>query len=192
LNAAPPAIPADGASAEARRHSTLPVRLKIKRVLWSMVEATLFHYSFHTWSGFRSTLLRLFGAQIGRKCMIRRTCRTYYPWNLKIGDLSCLGDFVQVYNLAPIEIGKGVTISQEAYLCTGTHDYRLRSMPLVTSPIYIEDDAWICARAFVGPGITVGKGGIVAAAAVVTRDVEDWTIVGGNPAKFIKVREKLQ
>jgi putative colanic acid biosynthesis acetyltransferase WcaF len=157
-----------------------------------MVQATLYHYSFHTWSGFRAGLLRLFGASIGRNCTIRRTCRVYYPWLLKMGDLSCLGDDVQVYNLGLVELGHRATISQEAYICGGTHDYRLRAMPLVTGPIHIKDDAWICARAFVGPGITIGEGAIVAAGAIVIKDVPDWTIVGGNPAQVIKKRETPQ
>jgi len=79
-------------------------------------------------------------------------------------------------------------VSQEAYLCAGTHDYTKLALPLVTMPITIEADAWICARAFIGPGVTVGAGAVVAAGAVVPRDVPAWTIVGGNPARFIKER----
>ncbi len=176
---------------KARRTSTLPTGLKVKRVLWSVVEATLFRYSFHTWSGWRAGLLRAFGAKIGSGCTIRRTANVYYPWNLRMGAMSSLGDNVQVYNLGMIELGRCATISQEAYLCGGTHDYRYRTMPLIRKPIAIGADAWVCARAFIGPGVTVGEGAIVAAGSVVHKDVEGWTIVGGNPAKVLKVREKL-
>lgn len=106
-----------------------------------------------------------------------------------MGAMSCLGDRCEIYNLGTIEIGKRVVISQEAYLCAGTHDYQLISMPLLTPPIVLKDDSWICARAFIGPGVTVGEGAIVGAAAVAMRDVPDWTIVAGNPAKFIKERK---
>lgn len=162
---------------------------KIKRVLWSIVEATAYRKSFHTWSAWRRMLLRIFGAKIGRKTMIRRTSRVYYPWKLTLGELSSLGDRAEIYNLGPVTIGARVTISQLAYICAGTHDFTKASMPLLTPPIVIEDDAWICAEAFIGPGVTVGKGAVVAAAAVVVKDVPPWAIVGGNPAKFIKERE---
>ena len=84
-----------------------------------------------------------------------------------------------------------MTVSQEAYLCAGTHDYTDPHMPLVALPIHIGSEAWVCARAFLGPGVTIGEGAIVAACGVVTKDVPAWTIVGGNPARFIKRRERF-
>jgi putative colanic acid biosynthesis acetyltransferase WcaF len=80
-------------------------------------------------------------------------------------------------------------ISQEAYLCAGTHDHTDPALPLLTPPVLLGPDSWVCARAFIGPGVTVGAGAVVAACGVVVKDVEPWTIVGGNPAKFIKRRE---
>jgi putative colanic acid biosynthesis acetyltransferase WcaF len=97
---------------------------------------------------------------------------------------------VKVYNLGAVTLGDRVTVSQEAYLCAGTHDYTQAWMPLLAPPITLKNDAWVCARAFVGPGVTVGEGAIVGAAAVVTRDVEDWTVVAGNPARPIKPRSR--
>jgi putative colanic acid biosynthesis acetyltransferase WcaF len=176
---------------QVRAHSDLPRTHLAKRLIWSLVQATLYRYSFHTWSGWRAMLLRLFGAKIARGCTIRRTSKVYYPWKLTMGVGSCLGDDCEVYNLADVTLGDWVTVSQEAYLCAGSHDYRYRTMPLVTTPIVLKDDSWVCARAFVGPGVTVGAGAIVAAAAVAMRDVDDMTIVAGNPAKFIKRREWL-
>ena len=161
---------------------------KIKRLIWSIVEATLFRYSFHTWSRWRAFLLRLFGAKIGRRCTIRRTSKVYYPWLLEMGDISCLGDHSEVYNLGRVVIGQRVSLSQYAYLCAGTHDYTRIDMPLVTKPITIGDDAWICAKAFVGPGVRVGAGAIVAACSVAVKDVPAWTIAAGNPAKPVKPR----
>ncbi|HTV47058.1 MAG TPA: WcaF family extracellular polysaccharide biosynthesis acetyltransferase [Phycisphaerae bacterium] len=168
--------------------SAVPRAWKIKRLLWSMVQAIFYRLSFHTWSGWRCFLLRFFGAKVGVHCTIRRTSRVYYPWLLEIGDLSSFGDYAEIYNLAQVTIGSRVTISQEAYLCAGTHDYTRLSMPLVTAPINVGDDAWICARAFVGPGLNVGDGAVVSAGAVVMKNVPAWTIVVGNPAVPVKER----
>ena len=175
----------------ARLRSTSSLGQKLLRIVWGVAHATLFHYSFHNANRFRSALLRLFGASVGRRCTIRRTARIYYPWLLSMGDLSTLGDGATVYNLAKISIGDRVTVSQEAYLCAGTHDYSSLAMPLVTRPISIGNDAWICARAFVGPGVVVGEGAILGATATTARDLADWTIYAGNPAVPLKARAPL-
>lgn len=174
-----------------RRISPNSLGTKVKRLAWSMVQATLFRLSFHSWSRWRIALLRAFGAEVAWDCTVRRTCRVYYPWLLRMGSLSCLGDGAEVYNLGEIRIGDRVTVSQEAYLCAGTHDHRDPRMPLVTLPIEIGDEAWVCARAFVGPGVKMGAGAIVAACGVVIKDVAPWTIVGGNPARYIKDRPPI-
>ncbi|MCL5769752.1 MAG: putative colanic acid biosynthesis acetyltransferase [Planctomycetes bacterium] len=172
--------------------SGAPLSWRVRRLLWSILENTLYRYSFHTWSGWRAFLLRCFGAKIGTRCTIRRTSRVYYPWLLEMGDLSGIGDDVTVYNIGRIVIGERCTISQEAYLCAGTHDYTQLSMPLKIAPISIGADTWICARAFVYPGVTIGEGAVVAACAVATRDVPAWTVVAGNPARAIQSRNLNQ
>jgi putative colanic acid biosynthesis acetyltransferase WcaF len=150
---------------------------------------TLFRGSFHTMNGFRAWLLRVFGARIGKRCIIRRTVRVYYPWQLSVGNLCIIGDEAEIYCLGPVTIGDRAMVSQQAYLCAGTHDYTKVDLPLVTMPIDIGPEAWVCARAFVGPGVKVGEGAVVAACAVVVKEVRPWMIVGGNPAKEIKRRE---
>lgn len=179
----PIATQAAGRLASAATKST-----KLKRLLWSIVEATLFRYSFHTWSNWRAMLLRLFGAKIGRNCIIRRTSKVYYPWMLEMGDLVIIGDNANLYCLGKVTLGNRCMVSQEAYLCAGTHDYTRLDLPLVTKPITIGEDAWVCAKAFIGPGVTVGTGAVVGACAVVDRDVPAWTIVAGNPARIISER----
>ena len=185
----PPKEAAQADRALQRLVSSASTSTKIKRLLWSMVESTFFRCSFHTMNGWRCFLLRLFGAKVGRQCIIRRTVRVYYPWLLEVGDLCVIGDAVNLYCLGKITVGNGAMISQEAYLCAGTHDYTDAALPLVTMPITVGAESWICARAFIGPGVKVGEGAVVAACGVVVKDVEPWTIVGGNPAKFIKKRE---
>lgn len=132
----------DTRAASARDISPVPTGAKLRRLLWSIIQSTLYRCSFHTCSRWRAFLLRLFGAKIGRRCTIRRTSKVYYPWLLEMGDLSCLGDHSEVYNLGRVVIDQRVSLSQHAYLCAGTHDYTRINMPLVTMPITIGDDAF--------------------------------------------------
>lgn len=110
------------------------------------------------------------------------------PWNLEVEDYAAIGDHAFIYNLGHISIGARATISHRAHLCAGTHDYTKADFPLLRPPIRIREQAWVCADAFVGPGVTVGAGAIVAARAVAIKDVAPWTIVAGNPARVIKER----
>ncbi len=162
---------------------------KVRRLLWSIVEATAFRCSFHTMYRFRASLLRAFGAKLGRGVRLRRTVHIEIPWHLDLGDGVSIGDRATLYALGPIRIGDRSFISQNAHLCAGTHDYRSPSYPLIRSPITIGSDCWIAADAFIGPGITVGNGALVAARAVVVKDVREWMIVAGNPATERKERE---
>lgn len=157
------------------------------RALWAVAHP-LFAFSPRLLWGWRRFLLRLFGARIGREVHIYPSARIAIPWNLSIGDQSAIGDGAIVYSLGHISLGERVTVSQGAHLCAGTHDYRDPAMPLLKLPIVIENDAWICADAFVGPGSRVGTGAIVGARCVVTKDVEPGAIMIGNPARLLRRR----
>ena len=115
--------------------------------------------------------------------------KIWAPWNLAVGRYVAVDEEVYLYSVDKIKIGTKVAISREAFICTASHDITKPNRPLVTAPITICDGVWIGARAIVLPGVTIGEGAVVAAGAVVTKDVEPWTVVGGNPAKFIKKRE---
>lgn len=158
------------------------------RVLWGFGKL-LFRYSPRPCFGWRRFVLRCFGAKVGQNVNIYPSAVIYFPWNLIIGDWSAIGEDALIYNLGPITIGQSVTISHRAHLCAGTHDYTKANMPLLKPPIIIKEQAWICAQAFVGPGVTVGTGAIVGAAAVTMKDVPDWQIVAGNPAQIVKNRK---
>ena len=106
-------------------------------------------------------------------------------------DRSCLADGVGCYNVAPIEIGEDAVVSQDAYLCTATHDYNDRAFPLLIAPITIQAQAWVAAGAFLSPGVTVHRGAVVGARSVVTASVPAWSVVAGNPARFVKSRVKF-
>ena len=115
--------------------------------------------------------------------------RVWAPWNLKVGGCVAIDDEVNLYSVDKITIGSKVAISREVFICTASHDITKPNRPLITAPITICDGVWIGARAIILPGVTIGEGAVVAAGAVVTKDVEPFTVVGGNPAKFIKKRE---
>jgi putative colanic acid biosynthesis acetyltransferase WcaF len=162
-------------------------REQVMRVLW-LVGAVAFRLSPRPCFGFRRWLLRLFGASVGEQVHIYSSARIYFPWHLEIGAWSSIGEWALIYNLGRVTVGERATISQNAHLCAGTHDYTDARMPLVKPPIHIGDSAWVCADAFVGPGVTVGAGAVVGARSVVVKDVPAWTVVAGNPAKVIKQR----
>lgn len=155
------------------------------RVFWALVWP-LFRFSPRPLWRWRTMLLRLFGAEIGRQVHVYPTVRVTIPWNISLGDGCAVGDEAILYALGPIRIGARATISQGAHLCAGTHDIRRPSRPLLKPPIWIGDDAWICADAFIGPGVVVGAGAIVGARAVTMKDVPPGVIVAGNPARLIR------
>jgi len=109
-----------------------------------------------------------------------------------MGAHSCLANDVDCYSVAEITLGDFATVSQQAMLCTATHDYNDVYFQLVTRPIVIGPRAWVGARAFVGPGVNVGEGAVVGAVSSVFRDVEPWTVIGGNPARFLKTRDVVR
>lgn len=136
----------------------------------------------------RRLVLRLFGARLGKGSVVHSSVRIWAPWNLEMGDYSCLAGDVDCYNVDKVVIGANTTVSQKSYICTASHDITDPRHPLITAPVHIGDQAWIAADAFIGMGVRVGQGAVVGARAAVFRDVDAWTIVGGNPAKPIKKR----
>lgn len=116
-------------------------------------------------------------------------CFVWAPWNLEMEDYVCLADNVDCYSQDKIRLGSYVTISQRTFLCTASHDITSLRRPLIHSPIIIKNHAWVCAEAFVGPNVTVGEGAVVGARAMVTKNVDPWIVVAGNPACFVKKRE---
>ena len=155
-----------------------------RRVLWG-VGKLFFRFSPRPAFGWRRFVLRCFGAEVGKDVHIYNTATIYFPWNLAIGDHSAIGEDAMIYNLGPITIGAQVTISQRAHLCAGTHDHTDPAMPLLKPPVNVEDKAWVCADAFVGPEVTIREGAVAGARAVVVKDVEPYSIVAGNPARAI-------
>lgn len=162
-------------------HEEKPYRLR--RLIWLAINSAIFPY---VPMFARRGLLRLFGAKL-YKPVIARTVKVFAPWNLVMSN-GCIGPYVELYNKGKIKLGNGVILSQYSYICTASHDIADDRMKLVLKPITIGNNVWVAAKAMILPGVTIGEGAVVAAGAVVTKDVEPWTVVGGNPAKFIKKR----
>lgn len=158
------------------------------RALWEYGGAVLFAVIPRPFWGLRRALLRMFGARVGLSAHVFPSVRIALPWNLEIGDHAAIGDRAIIYNLGKITIGPTATISQGAHLCAGTHDFRRIDLPLVKAPISVGAGAWICADAFVGPGVVIGELAVVGARAVLIKNVDANEIVAGNPARCIGIR----
>jgi len=170
------------------REPSFSLKNRLARALWGVVWMLLVRPSprpLHRW---RAMILRLFGARLGRNVHVYPAVRIWAPWNLCIGDDVGIGNAATLYSMAAITIGTRAVISQGAHLCTGTHDFEDPHFQLRARPITIGAHAWVCAEAFIGPGVQVGDGAVVGARAVATRNVPAWTVVAGNPATFIKER----
>jgi putative colanic acid biosynthesis acetyltransferase WcaF len=160
----------------------------VGRALWMLVQP-LFRWSPRPLFGWRRFLLRCFGARVGKCANVYPSVRIEIPWELELGQGAAVGDRAWIYNLGRVRIGDRATVSHNAHLCAGSHDYRDPTLPLLRLPIDIGAEAWVCAQAFVGPGSEVEEGAVVGAGAVCNGRVEAWTVVAGNPAVFVKRRE---
>ena len=163
---------------------------KIKRLIWNIVSKIFFRpfvsKFFNPW---RMFLLKVFGAKIHKTAGAYATCNIWAPWNLELARNAWLGPYVKCYNVSRVIIEENATVSQYSYLCTASHDITDPKHELIAAPIVISKNAWVGADAFIGMGVAVGEGAVVGARAAVFKDVEPWTVVGGNPAKYLKKRK---
>jgi putative colanic acid biosynthesis acetyltransferase WcaF len=164
------------------------VRQRVAMLVWSGVWTALCAWTPKPLNPWRLVILRLFGARLSGTPFVHSRARIQIPWNLEMRHRACLGDGAMAYSLAAITLAEGATVAQEAYLCTGTHDFSSAALPLQTAPIEVGANAFIGARAFILPGVRVGAYAVVGACAVATRDVAPNAIVVGNPARKIGER----
>lgn len=163
---------------------------RARRALWGICWLLLYRPSprpFHAW---RSSLLRLFGAQLGPDCHFYPGSRVWAPWNLRCEDHVAAADGAEIYNPSPMALASHVILSQGCYLCGATHDYNDPAFPLVAYRMQIDRYAWICARAIVAPGVLVAEGAVLGIGAVATRDLAPWTVYSGNPAAAVRERAR--
>ena len=156
--------------------------------LWWFVQATFFRLSPQFAYAWRRFLLRLFGAKIGKKVIIRPSVKITYPWKIKIGDYSWIGDDVTLYSLGEIEIGKNTVISQKSYICTGSHDMHSKNFDIFAQKITIKNGCWIATDVFVAPGVTIENDVVVGARSSVFHSLPENKVCIGTPAKPIKDR----
>lgn len=163
-------------------------RERVWRVLWDLCWALFCVWTPKPANAWRLFWLRIFGAKINGTPFVHRRARIEIPWNLTLNDRACLGDRANAYSLGQIEIGARATVAQEVYLSTGSHDFALAAMPLLTAKITISDDVFVGARVFVLPGVTIGPRTVIGACSVVTRDVPADVIAAGNPCRVLRSR----
>ena len=156
--------------------------------LWWFVQSTLFSMSPQFMFGWRRWLLRMFGAKIGKKVLIRSSARVTYPWNVSIGDFAWVGDDAVLYSLGEIEIGANAVVSQRSYLCAASHVYMQVDFPIYAKKVHIGAQAWLATDVFVAPGVTIGEGTVVGARSSVFEDLPPMMVCVGSPAKPVKPR----
>lgn len=165
------------------------IKNRLYRLCWNLVYWLLFRPFqgglFYKW---RNILLRCFGAQIADHSIVYASAKIWMPCHLIVGRESCIGPNVFCYNPSKIIIGDKVTISQNTYLCAGSHDITDLALGFITEPIIIKDYVWVCANCFVMLGVTIEEGCIIGATSSLFKSTESWGVYGGNPAKFIKKR----
>ena len=164
-------------------------RNKLGRACWNIIYVLAFRpFGLSVFNFWRLFLLRLFGAKLHPTVHIHSSVRIWAPWNLEMDVYSCLAPHVDCYNTDLVKVGAHTIISQKSYLCASSHDISDPCHILITAPIVIEDQVWIAADAFIAMGVKIKQGAVVGARSCVFKDVEAWTVVGGNPAKEIKKR----
>jgi len=163
---------------------------RLRRLLWNLCWAVFYRYSPRPLHGWRSFLLRCFGATMGPACHFYPKSTVWAPWNLICADQVTAADGAEIYNPAPMTFGSHAILSQDAYVCAATHDYDDPSFPLIAYAMQIGAYAWICARASVAPGVQVGEGAVLGLGSVASRSLEPWTVYAGVPAIRVKDRKR--
>jgi len=163
---------------------------RARRAVWNLFYALFFRTSPRPLHGWRSMILRLFGAKLAPNCHFYPKCRIWAPWNLVCEEAVGVGDDAELYNPSLLTIGSHAVISQGAYVCGATHLYNEPSFRLVSYPMRIGAYSWVCAKAIVSPGVNVGDGAILAMASIATKDLEPFGVYAGMPARKVKDRDR--
>lgn len=161
----------------------------VKRLIWYLVNAVFFNSHALLPYSLKASILRIFGAKIGKGVAIKPHVNIKYPWKLTIGDYAWIGEGVWIDNLDQVTIGANACISQGALLLSGNHDYSKSTFDLIIKPIVIEEGAWIGAKSIVTQGVTVGNHAVLTAGSLASSDLEPFGIYRGNPAVKVKTRE---
>jgi putative colanic acid biosynthesis acetyltransferase WcaF len=169
--------------------ASFDLKNRMARLIWNIAYFLFYRTSPRFMYAWRSMLLRLFGARIGRGCHFYPSGRVWAPWNLICEDYCALADGAEIYNPSPIYLENYCILSQQAYICGATHDYNHPDFPMISYSMRLGAYSWICARASVSPGVNVGAGAVLGLGSVANYDLEPWTVYSGVPAVSIKIRE---
>jgi putative colanic acid biosynthesis acetyltransferase WcaF len=161
---------------------------RVLRVLWEFCWFVFCLWTPKPLNPWRLFWLRVFDARIEGAPFVHQRARITVPWKVILHDRACVGDRTSLYSLAEIEIGARATVAQEAYLSTGSHDFEKPGMPLTAAKITIDDDAFVGARVFILPGVTVGARSVIGACSVVTKNIPPDVIAAGNPCRVVRPR----
>ena len=172
-------------TAQPRRIGGWSALTKFRMLLWEWSWMVLCRWTPKPLNPWRVMILRLFGCGVESGAFVHQRARIQIPWNVHLGRGSCLGDGANLYSLDRIDVGAGSVVAQEAYLCTGTHDFEDPAFPLLVAPIVLGAAVFVGARAFVLPGVNIEDRSVIGACSVVTRDVAAGSVVAGNPARII-------
>ena len=173
-----------------RNQASYHFKNRLIRFTWGIVYFFFVRFSPVYFRKWRLFWYMLFGAKFEGRVNIYPKALVWAPWNLTMHNGSCIANGVNVYSQSSIVIGERSLVSQGAHLCSGSHDFESHMFDLVSKPIIIKNDVWICAEAFVGPGVTLEDGVVLGARAVAYKDLAAWTVYAGNPA--IKLRDRLK
>lgn len=157
--------------------------LRLRLLLWEYAWMCLCLWTPKPLNYWRLLILQLFGASIRGRPFVHQRARIQIPWNIELHDGACVGDRANLYSLARITLETGAVVAQEAYICTGTHDFNDPALTLLTAPITLGSHSFIGARAFVMPGVSIGAKAVVGACSVVTKNIPGNAVVAGNPAR---------
>lgn len=164
---------------------------RLYRAVWIVCWTLLAAWTPPPLHGWRCAILRLFGAKVGRDVRVYGSAKIWYPPHLRIDDGAAIGWQAVIYCQAPIHLGENAIVSQYAHLIAGTHDVDAPDFALVARPINIGPEAWVAARAIVGPGVTLGTGAVLGAGGGAFSDIPDWAIHIGNPARYLRMRQPV-
>ena len=161
----------------------------IKRFLWYFTNILFFKNAWNPCNAIKIRLLKLFGAQVGSNVIIKPSVNIKYPWNLTMGNNVWIGENVWIDNLANVDIGNNVCISQGAMLLCGNHNYKKKTFDLIIGEINLKDGTWVGAQSTVCPNVTFYENSILTVGSIAIHDLEANGIYQGNPA--IKIRTRI-
>jgi putative colanic acid biosynthesis acetyltransferase WcaF len=161
---------------------------KFRYLLWLLVANLIFLSNIPYPNVLKIYILRIFGAKVGQHVVIKPWVKIKFPWNLSLGDHVWLGEEVWIDNISKVTIQSHVCISQGAFLLTGNHNFSKAHFPLISNQITVEDGVWVCAKAIVTGGVTLGTHSVLSLGCIATKDLESYYIYGNFPLEKIKPR----